>query len=1012
MGEEIDIKRLDTAPVTELNIGSTSFRRAIVRAGFNTLPELLNLPESKVDHLFNPNDADLIIKLQNDYRHDPHSFAVSVLKEKKMDRAGIEQTLSKARKSYGAARAKRAEASHGSTPLTNLPTVLPSAPFSNDLTQFEKRASTLFDNLSDRYEVVMVYQVFEEFSTDLDKLSESFAKLFGCYAYEPYSALNLIDIHLRNAFVVYVADKARKVYSDGNLWGNFFKDIGIHDAGAQSMFKQVFVNHINRLGMPLYARDEEANYYFYTALLHGGLSMDAWTELWGRSILPLAKKTAKGYFGFGGEMDGHSVIKLLKNPDSGFAPKKSVLNILEKAPDSTIAPLFEASMRVASQVIMSGRDRSGYTMLSSFGLPEVAMEALRENQERTTGERNRKTDSPNDKRQRGRRLVYLPNASLQLDLAEGLVFMRWPRQQFPLYFADNKIDYYVNGEKRLRSEFEVSVGKCILEPANIAVAPQTRYDVELKLIQRNEKTGEYEEVSSLHQTFTRSKPACFEFIESSRGLYRLRGRNERISRNRRIAYVLKNGYQIMPGKGMAAVSGYETSGDWGSTKIAIYDVNPGAAGSIVDKSTGAEVAVWQEQYLAKIDKRRIIGETADGIDLYGFAPCDLGTNAGLPSISIEAIDNGRTAIDDLDIVCICDGKRISIPRHELWADDSGKTDAIQIALRPYESALFDRHIEECLIEARQKSAGNRPVFRYRFAVVPIQDFRPNSIALDADFGGIVAQYAFQAVLPLKVIASRKETVSVNAWGRYTAKALLKDEFLCLRIKSSKSGKETDARLALAAIDISIPDALVRLSKKRPICLADALELGPSTANFRISSYGWRYNRAVMVMLGQEPIFFKELKQPSEHTFNLFRSAGPFRQHDDSPPNKRPLKLSLIYGDYVTQHRFTPAWSEMDVLDCMQGIGIYGWQLLTTKETGDALHFEGSPVCDTSFVFKSTITGKKIAQSSVPKGATELALPPRVSRLLDAQKTIVVEMSPSDWFGDPQQEHATTFHLKR
>lgn len=448
MGENFNIKRLEITPVTELNIGTASLRRAIKRAGYATLPELFRLSESQIDDIFSWEHADQIIELQKRYRNSPSSFAASALEKREIDKVAVEKIISKVRNPPSNIRRIPAMASYNPRSLNEFPIDLPQVSFSETLKQFEIRAGEAFEKLADKYEVVMVYQVFEEFSTDLDKLSESFAEFFERYAPEPCSALNLIDIHLRNAFVVYVADKARKVYSDGNLWGNFFKDIGIHDAGAQSMFKQVFVNHINRLGMPLYARDEEANYYFYTALLHGGLSMDAWTELWGKSILPIAKKAAKGYFGFGGEMDGHSVIKLLKNPDSGFAPKKSVLNILEKAPDSTIAPLFEASMRVASQVIMSGRDRSGYTMLSSFGLPEVAMEALRENQERTTDERNRKTGSPNDKRQRGRRLVYLPNASLQLDLAGGMVSMQWPRQQFPLYFADNKIDYYVNGEKK------------------------------------------------------------------------------------------------------------------------------------------------------------------------------------------------------------------------------------------------------------------------------------------------------------------------------------------------------------------------------------------------------------------------------------------------------------------------------------------------------------------------------------------------------------------------------------
>ena len=253
-----------------------------------------------------------------------------------------------------------------------------------------------------------------------------------------------------------MADRARNVYSDGNLWGNFFGDLGIQDSNVQSLFKQTFVNHIERRGMPLYARDEEANYYFYTALLHGGLSADSWSNLWEKCILPLAKEIAAGHYGFGGEMDGHSILKELKNPESRFAPKKAVLNILEKAPDSTIAPLFEASMRVAAQVENAKKTRNSYTMLSNFGLPEAAMDALRENQEQVSvTARTRLTGSTRERRPTEQRLVYLPMASLQLDLAEGIVSMRWPRQQFPLHFAGSRIDYYVDGKMELSSEFGV-----------------------------------------------------------------------------------------------------------------------------------------------------------------------------------------------------------------------------------------------------------------------------------------------------------------------------------------------------------------------------------------------------------------------------------------------------------------------------------------------------------------------------------------------------------------------------
>lgn len=1010
MNNQGNIDKLKTTPVTELNLGSASLRRVIKRAGFDTLPELLDLSEKEIDDLFDSKDADAIVRLQEQHRANPEEFALGVLRKKEIDVKAVNKTISKAKASYAVPRNLTTLTSVRSYNSDDCPIALPPLPFSDALVSFENRAREVLNDLVDRFEDVMVYQAFEEFSTDLDELSDAFSELFAHYSNQPRTALSLIDRHLRNAFVIYVADRARSVYSDGNLWGNFFEGLGILDSNVQSLFKQTFVNHIERREMPLYARDEEAYYYFYTALLHGGLSADSWSNLWEKCILPLAKEVAAGNYGFGGEMDGHSILRELKNPESQFAPNKAVLNILEKAPDSTIAPLFEASMRVAVQLENSKDSRGDCTMLSNFGLPEAALDALRESQGQSsslTGSRS--ASSHHEERQKAKGLLCLSMATLQLDLAEGIVSLHWPRQQFPLHFAGARIDYYVDGKMELSSEFGISVGKCILEASSIIVEPQARYDVELKLMQKDEQTGEYVQVSSLNQTFTRNKPGCFEFIKSAKGIYRLRGRNERILKKRRVAYIVKDEHMIQPGQGMSEVSEYETSGGWNDTRIFVYDIDPGSSGSVVNSASDEVIAVWQERYVAKIDKRRIIGETASGIDLYGYVPCELGTNGGLPSVTIETID-GLAALDDLDIICICDGQRISMPRHVVWADDHGESIAAQIALVPKESSLFDWHIEECLIEARQKSAGGKAVFRYRFAVAPIQDFKLTSI--DFDSGIAIAEYEFQARIAVEVTEAHEKTETVNAWSRYSARTLLKDEFLLLRIRSIKSGKETDAKLALAAVDIKIPDTLLRISKEHPICLADALELGPSAANLKIISYGWRYNRAAIVMLGSEPIFLKELKRPGEHEFNLFRFVKSFQQADDSKPRSRPLRVSLVYGDDVSQGYLKPAWTYVKILDCVEGIGISGWRILVTKDGNHVLRFDGQPLCDISFEFKRRAGRKPIAETSVDAGAEELILPSNVVRLLHTKKTVIVEVSPLDWLQDAQREYATMFTLKR
>lgn len=1011
MSEANGIEKLRTTPIVELDLGEVKLRRVIIRAGFDSLLDVLELSENEIDDKFEWHEADKIISMQEKYRKDPEGFAASVLKKREIDQCQVEQRLE--RHSI-----QNPEIPKRMTTTNVIPRVyysgdgprsLPPMPFSDRLRDYERRARNVFDDLDDRFDDVMVYQAFDEFSTELDEMSDAFGSLFRYYSEQPRAALGLIDRHLRNAFIIYVADRARKVYNEGNLWGNFFDGLHIEDGNVQSVFKQIFVAQIERRKMPLYARDEAANYYFYTALLHGGLSGDSWKSLWQKSLLPLAKGIASGYYGFGGEMDGHVVLKEIKNPDSRFAPKKTVLSILEKAPDSTIAPLFEASMKVAAQVESSKRNRNEYTMLSNFGLPDLAMQALRENQEQKAIRRQGASRAKSSRKDQGSRLVYLPMATLQLDLTSGTVCMRWPRQQFPLHFAGHRIDYYVDGKCAFSQPFQISVGKCLLEPVEISVDPQARYDVELKMMQVDDEDGTAVEKSSLQQTFTRSKPGCFEFVKDLKGMFRLRGRNERINKKRRIAYMVKPGLRIEPGPGMQAVSEYDTGGDWDDAQIFIYDVEPGASGTLLDVKSGFEVAVWQERYSARIDKRRIIGETADGLDLYGYAPCGLETNGGLPSISIEATD-GLAALDDLDIFCDCDGSRISMPRRVLWSDEYGDNSAAQIALDPRESSLFDWHIKTCLIEARQKSADGKVVFRYRFAVVPIQDFRLNNVTFD--HGIAVADYGFQSVLKTDVTNSRGEKETVNAWGRYNSRTLLKDEFLGVKIETVDYGKVTEAKLALAALDIELPVALEEISRKRPVCLADALSLGPSEGNFKVRSYGWRYNRAVMVRLGYAPLFFKELKRPGDHEFNLFRDITEFVQVDGLAPAEKPLTISIIYGDDVSEGYLKPAWTDLEPIRCKEGVGISEWKLLAKGDGSHVLRFDCEPLCDLHFDFRRKAGAAIIGSFDVPAGFSEAVVPEVVVRQLNARKKLHMTMAPTSWFGDPEYEYSTEFTLER
>lgn len=1009
MSSQSNVERLKTTPIEQLNLDSTAIRRQIIKRGFHTLPELLDLPDKEIDKLFDWKYADEIINLQKRYRSNPEKLAASVLQSKEIDEEIVRETISKVETARVAHREPLITRSTQKYPsFENVP-ALTQEPFEEALKVFETRAKEVFDELDDRFENVMVYQAFEEFSTDLDELDNAFEMLFRKYSHQPRWALGLIDTYFPNSFTVYVANRARSVFKDNNLWENFFEGIGIRDSNIQSEFKRLFVKQLEKRGMPLYCRKEETNYYFYTALLHGGLSEESWSILW-EKLLAFSHDVKNGIYGYGRVIDGHSVLNELKNPGSRFTPNKSVLNILEKAPASTIAPLFEASMRVAAQ-IDERNTGSRYTMLSSFGLPDAAMDALRKNQEHEPHDSSEsRSHTAKEGRPKGkRRLIYLPTASLQLDLSAGMVSIRWPRQQFPLQFSGARIDYYVGGEKKLSSDFVDSVGKCILDAVTIDVRPQARYDIELRLMYKDEQAGEFTEASSLNQTFTRSKPGCFEFIKDGKGTYRLRGQNERITKKRRVAYIVQDKYRIEPGQGMKAVSEYEASGGWHDAQILIYDVEPGSSGVIIDRLTNEEVAVWQERYIARIDKRRIIGETLEGLDLYGQVPNELGTNSGLPSMTIEAID-GPAALDDLEINCICDGRKISVPRRIAWEDnDYDGSRAAKLELLPHKSDQFDLHIESCLIEARQKSADNKVVFKYRFSVIPVQGFKPSSLKLD--YGRILAEYEFQTLDPIEVENEQGSSEIVNTMEFYTAKTLLKDEYLNLRIRSRGNGKETDVKLGLAAIDIKVPETLARRAKEHPICLADALDLSPADANFRISAHSWKYNRALMVMLGDNPLFFKEFNHPGEYEFNLLNKIGYFKQTDGSKPKRLPLMISLCYGDDITQGALKPAWTDIVLIECAEGIGIKDWRLALNGANEYVLRFDGEPMCDATLRF---IRGgeRLVAEAELSAGQNEIVLPANVTRRLSTRNIITVEILPTDSFGDPQQEYKTSFKLTK
>lgn len=1006
-------EELKNTPVVKLNFGTASMRRRMQKAGISCILDIIELSERELDSMLEFNDVDKILSLKKKFEKNFTHTAKTLL-------ASIES----ARKTVDAILAKASEektpfitpekTSRRSTPIRRTFThvnngVLPALPCAKTLKAFEPQIADLFADLKDRYDNPLIYQLFSHLSAEIDTIDRAFIELFNAYQTQPQRALDMAETRLPNSFLVFVANRARIDYDGGNLWGNMFDIIEIDDTNVQSNFKRAFVEIIEKKDLPLFARDEEANFYFYTALLHGGLSYDSWEDLWSSSLVPLAKCILKNQGPFDRSADGRQILYELRNTDGRFLPKTSVRKILDRAPSRVTAPLLEAGLEVAIQIETSkriDRDEAAATLISSSELPEAALRALSSAEERLSDKSNYGSDTETSgKRVRG--IVYLPHANLQLDLDAGEVYACWERQQFPAHFVDYAVEYRIDGKLVKSMGFIPSVGKCLLEKTKIPLPPSTRYEIELALIAIDEHTEKRTTIGSLAQSFARNKPACFEFIRQSNGIYRLREKNERLSKERTIAYIVKSGYSIKPKCGMTPIGRYESRGSWGGEQVFVFSVSPSASGSIVDSRTGVEYAVWQERYIATIDKTHILGKTSDGVDLYGFRPSSTGINGGLPTISVEAFD-GRNAINDLNITCIADERRIAIPRKALW-DETESDNIAKIAFDLSEAYGIDRHIENCAIEIKQHSIGDGAVLRYRFAVIPIQEFKLASV--DLSYGIAVAEYSFQLKCDAEIFDSQHKAELIKVGNYWTAKTLLKDEFLRIGIKTGGQEKTTDALLALAAIDFEIPDVLISKSNTHPINLCDALELGANSGVIRISSYGRRRRRAVYASIGCKPFLFQEFKRAESHEFNVFSDRTWLVPDNDETPAVEPLMLAIHYGDDLSSGSLKEATAEIALLEFQKGYGFSSQRILCNRAGKHFIRFDSPIDCEALVTFRVDKSGRVVGKSNVTRGSDSVEIPDEAFKLIDRKRKMRFEIAPKSLFGDPLQEYAVEYKLK-
>ncbi len=1011
-----DLKRLAQTPVTKLTVGDTRFRRELATLGCLNIIEILELPLKVVDQKLNPDSNDLLDKLREKYEKDSEAFAKEVLPN--LDGSACPGIGTAGIRTAGPFDASRLGRTSGpvitsrvkpiSPPSTLLPrrertsvsplanglsVTLPDKEWFKVLRRLNVKAGETFDDLDDRFDTVMVHMAFEALAMDLGSVREGFKALFSYYRNRHNEALALIDSRLRDVYLVYLADRARELYDGEALWPNVFGEIGVTGQTAQVAMKRLFVSQLKRRGMPRYAEDESDFYYLYTALMHGGLSEDLWANLWKKAVRPFCKELLKSTAYSSYETVALDLLGEIKNREGRYAPNNSVRKILQKVPSASVASLLASALAVAAEVDGGRMGNLGLQVLSSHGLPDTAMVALR----KQLGAGANKSAGHGSTGS----LIYIPEAELTLDIAAGNVLIAWPAAMLPSYLAGGIIEYIINGKLAHSEPIRYSTDKSMLPAVRIPLAPCAQYLVELRM------SGDVP-LGAHSQSIHRSRPGCFEFIETRRGAYRLRGAKERLTKTRKIAYLVDESLEVVPGHGMVAGSVYETDDSWGDARIQVFTVEPGAFGSIVERGTGREVAVWHESYRVHVSKDRRIGKTIEGLDLYGESPDPIGFNGGLPLITFTGL-SGENPLDDLYIACDCDGARVSIARRKavLQREDGEKEVTVRLDLGA--TSFPSRLVQKCVIEARQGSASGPLIYRYRFAMAPVRGFHLDGLSYSN--GVYCARYSFKTVCTVDVSVGGAERSWVNTCGDYSVAVPLSDESLPVLIESVESETSIKALVDLAAIDVHIPDQLMEISGRRSICLFDALELGSSAGCISVFASERRFGRAVLIMLGDKPLFYKSMDAPGKYEINLFENPGAFVPN---PRNAKslPLSMTIWYGSSCEGLTVKQGFADIALLNCAEGLGFRDFRLYTDASFKRYLQFDSPVLCDCVIRFTGRYAAKQYGEVVAPCGSTKVEIPQAAVRALAAHRDVRALIITNDIFGGVDNRFPIELSLER
>lgn len=995
--------RIDQIPLRELSI-SRSLRRDLQKAGARTLAEAFALdgrtivanlseqserelmgyerafkkdPERLRKELLQPKDEQIA------HRAEPYSSASDATQKLSKRQTGpihVSHVVPASRETgAGASMGNRSSRYAGPLPSFGKPkerakalkATLPRQPFSEPLLRFQREASVEMKRLSDHAFEAIVAEAFPAFDLSIDEYRSYWQGFFSFYFKRDAlgQALDLVEFVLSDAFVIVVADAARRLHEGGTVLEHIYEEFSIVGQSNQVRFKNLFVGIVRGYGMQTYSADESSRYYQHTILLHAGLSGEAWRSLWDDTLIPLAQQ---------GDMrqayDGLDVLRRALERDGSFQVKNiGVRNMLAKAPAAAIAPLLEASLKAARQYERFDKSSTDVALISSEGLSGEAMQAylqvVQRRQEAREHRGNTGQNRPAQARRSTRAFYWINDPLLSLDLRREAkpVCVKLQGQRLSSDFVCCSFEVYLNGELLATEPVRQSVHGCILEPISVWVDPAEQFVVEIKVIEgaaRNKRR----EIASRITYFVDAREGVFEF-QGRPGDEVLRykeGSKQRGSIVRK-AILVSPGYSVRLGRTVDPVPAVKLDGMF---SVVAYDAPPGGTATILAPD-GRPVAWIQERFSTIVERSWLMGSLG-GRDLYGLSRVASGDgyNDYLPTIEVIAPES-KDARPELDITCMCDGRQCHPDvrnmglryQGDLSPDETlvGSRVVIDLALT-YMPSL----IEDGRLEVRHRLTGET-ILDYRFAVLPLRGLQLDAIGWGND--SYLGRYSFECCRMMRVSAHEgDDAVEVSAGSRASFSAPLGDEVATLRIACNSEGDEVlSPSLLLAGISVELPECWNNPS--RSISLDDvSTEDGVVRMDVRGNRSWDAVSRGYFLMCGSPISYIPNVDSTSHHDVDVFL---PLLEGAtvDSPlgqaPDSEALLLMVTYG-----------WPERvgeEVNACMVTLGqlrkAFDNELHVVKdEEGERyLDFGMVPRSDLYYRFSETEEGTPIGEDNMRIG---------------------------------------------